>query len=385
MADNLEVALFGQRFEVAHAARPLGPDAVVCDLVGRHCESGDRLVAGRCCCPTRPSATCSPCRSRAPTASRWRTTTTARCGCRSCSRADGEHRAVVRRETHADLMARDLARELRPSRGARSTARSQSAYSVSRRSASHAGCTVSTGPRSVGEDAGEVRHRPAASPAAKAAPRTVASGSSARVTGRPSASASACSSTGFAVAPPSTRSSGMCEPGVGLGGLQHGAGLERQRLERRADHVRAGRVQRQAEDRAARRRIPPRRVEALERGHDAHAGARVETVAATAAEDGRVGQDPELAGEPADGASGDGRGALEAVDGRRVVRLVGRRGEQPGWPAPAGACRRSRAGRRPCRRCTSPRRAAGRPGRAAPPAGRRSAPAAAGPRAARPP
>ena len=45
MADNLEVALFRQRFEVAHAARPLGPDAVVCDLVGRQCESGDRLIA----------------------------------------------------------------------------------------------------------------------------------------------------------------------------------------------------------------------------------------------------------------------------------------------------------------------------------------------------
>ena len=108
MADNLEVALFGQRFEVAHAARPLGPDAIVCDLVGRQCESGDRLIqdallpdpaVGDLLAVPVTGAYCS----------RWRTTTTARCGCRWCSPATAEHRAVVRRETHPDLMARDLA------------------------------------------------------------------------------------------------------------------------------------------------------------------------------------------------------------------------------------------------------------------------------------
>jgi diaminopimelate decarboxylase len=44
MADNLEVSLYGQRFEATLADR-LGGGTVV-DLVGRHCESGDRLIAG---------------------------------------------------------------------------------------------------------------------------------------------------------------------------------------------------------------------------------------------------------------------------------------------------------------------------------------------------
>ena len=46
MADNLDVALTGQPFEAVLATRMRAtPDEVV-DLVGRQCESGDRLVAG---------------------------------------------------------------------------------------------------------------------------------------------------------------------------------------------------------------------------------------------------------------------------------------------------------------------------------------------------
>jgi diaminopimelate decarboxylase len=46
MADNLDVALTGQRYEAAVATRMTqAPDQTV-DLVGRQCESGDRLVAG---------------------------------------------------------------------------------------------------------------------------------------------------------------------------------------------------------------------------------------------------------------------------------------------------------------------------------------------------
>jgi diaminopimelate decarboxylase len=44
MGDNLEVALFGQRFEAAIADRFAGKDLVT--VVGRHCESGDVLVDG---------------------------------------------------------------------------------------------------------------------------------------------------------------------------------------------------------------------------------------------------------------------------------------------------------------------------------------------------
>ncbi len=44
MGDNLDVSLYGQRFEAAVVTRPFGGAPV--DLVGRHCESGDRLVEG---------------------------------------------------------------------------------------------------------------------------------------------------------------------------------------------------------------------------------------------------------------------------------------------------------------------------------------------------
>jgi diaminopimelate decarboxylase len=44
MADNMEVALYGQHFEAAIVDRP-GSGAPV-ELVGRHCESGDRLISG---------------------------------------------------------------------------------------------------------------------------------------------------------------------------------------------------------------------------------------------------------------------------------------------------------------------------------------------------
>lgn len=44
MGDNLEVALFGQRFEAGVLGR-LDRAGEVCELVGRHCESGDVLVS----------------------------------------------------------------------------------------------------------------------------------------------------------------------------------------------------------------------------------------------------------------------------------------------------------------------------------------------------
>jgi diaminopimelate decarboxylase len=46
MADNMEVSLTGQRFEAVIATRMLAIPDVTVDLVGRHCESGDRLIAG---------------------------------------------------------------------------------------------------------------------------------------------------------------------------------------------------------------------------------------------------------------------------------------------------------------------------------------------------
>jgi diaminopimelate decarboxylase len=46
MADNLDAALTGQPFEAAIATRMTDPPDEVVDLVGRQCESGDRLVSG---------------------------------------------------------------------------------------------------------------------------------------------------------------------------------------------------------------------------------------------------------------------------------------------------------------------------------------------------
>jgi len=46
MGDNLEVALFGQRFEAGIVGRFDGPDLETVTVVGRHCESGDVLVDG---------------------------------------------------------------------------------------------------------------------------------------------------------------------------------------------------------------------------------------------------------------------------------------------------------------------------------------------------
>ncbi len=44
MADNLEVSLYGQRFEATMASSVDGGESVT--LVGRHCESGDELIDG---------------------------------------------------------------------------------------------------------------------------------------------------------------------------------------------------------------------------------------------------------------------------------------------------------------------------------------------------
>ena len=44
MADNLEVSLYGQRFEATLVDRVGGGSTVT--VVGRHCESGDQLIDG---------------------------------------------------------------------------------------------------------------------------------------------------------------------------------------------------------------------------------------------------------------------------------------------------------------------------------------------------
>jgi len=44
MADNLDVALTGQRYSAIIDGKANSPGTVECTLVGRHCESGDKLI-----------------------------------------------------------------------------------------------------------------------------------------------------------------------------------------------------------------------------------------------------------------------------------------------------------------------------------------------------
>jgi len=109
MGDNLEVALFDQRFEAAMAARldAAGDEGETVTVVGRHCESGDVLVDGvRLAAPRvgdllAVPATGAYCFTMANNYNGTRRIPVA-------FAADGEARLVVRRETWDDLLARDV-------------------------------------------------------------------------------------------------------------------------------------------------------------------------------------------------------------------------------------------------------------------------------------
>jgi diaminopimelate decarboxylase len=107
MGDNLEVALFAQRFEAGIVGRFGSPDLEDVIVVGRHCESGDVLVDGV------PLA--------APTVGDLLAVPTTGAYCYTMGNnyngnrripvvfvGDGHARLVVRRETYEDLMARDV-------------------------------------------------------------------------------------------------------------------------------------------------------------------------------------------------------------------------------------------------------------------------------------
>ncbi|MFI1380696.1 hypothetical protein [Embleya sp. NPDC020886] len=103
----MEVALYGQRFEATVIDRVGGGERV--DLVGRHCESGDRLGSG---VPLRSPrtgdviavpVTGAYCYTMANNYNGALKAPVVFC-------ADGKAREVVRRETLADLFARDMSR-----------------------------------------------------------------------------------------------------------------------------------------------------------------------------------------------------------------------------------------------------------------------------------
>jgi diaminopimelate decarboxylase len=106
MGDNLEVALFGQRFEAGLADR-LGAAEETVTVVGRHCESGDVLVEDVALATAAVGdllavpATGAYCYTMANNYNGNRRIPVVFV-------ADGSAREVVRRETWADLFARDI-------------------------------------------------------------------------------------------------------------------------------------------------------------------------------------------------------------------------------------------------------------------------------------
>ena len=105
MGDNLEVSLYGQRFEATVANRPGGDE--LCDVVGRHCESGDRLVGDVVLATPEIGdliaipATGAYCFTMANNYNGALKPPVVFC-------RDGAPRLVVRRETYDDLLGRDL-------------------------------------------------------------------------------------------------------------------------------------------------------------------------------------------------------------------------------------------------------------------------------------
>ncbi|MFN6548339.1 diaminopimelate decarboxylase [Mycolicibacterium nivoides] len=104
MGDNLDVALYGQRFEATLAHR-VGGGAPV-ELVGRHCESGDRLSAGVALSEPRVGdviavpVTGAYCITMANNYNGARRPPIVFC-------RDGDAQLVVRRETYDDLLRRE--------------------------------------------------------------------------------------------------------------------------------------------------------------------------------------------------------------------------------------------------------------------------------------
>lgn len=107
MGDNLEVALFQQRYEAILAGRLHEEDAEEVVVVGRHCESGDVLID-----PLRlPTARVGDLLAVPATGAYTHTMANNYNGYRRppvVFARDGEARAVIRRETWEDLFDRDL-------------------------------------------------------------------------------------------------------------------------------------------------------------------------------------------------------------------------------------------------------------------------------------
>jgi len=107
MSDNLRPMLYGSEYEAVIADRPLASGNVRCHVAGKHCESGDVIVRDALLADPAPGDVLA-------------TPVTGAYGYSLANNyngvprppvifcADGAARVVVRRETYADLMSRDV-------------------------------------------------------------------------------------------------------------------------------------------------------------------------------------------------------------------------------------------------------------------------------------
>jgi diaminopimelate decarboxylase len=107
MSDNLRPMMYGARYEAVIADRPLAAAGAVCQLAGKHCESGDVIVRDvRLPDPVPGDVIVTPATGAYGYAMANNYNGVPRAPVVFCR--DGDARLVVRRETYSDLMSRDV-------------------------------------------------------------------------------------------------------------------------------------------------------------------------------------------------------------------------------------------------------------------------------------
>jgi diaminopimelate decarboxylase len=108
MSDNLRPMLYGSKYEALVADRPRAPAEELCHLAGKHCESGDVIIRDvRLADPAPGDVIATPATGAYGYSLANNYNGVPRPPVIFCR--DGAARVVVRRETHEDLAARDLA------------------------------------------------------------------------------------------------------------------------------------------------------------------------------------------------------------------------------------------------------------------------------------
>jgi diaminopimelate decarboxylase len=107
MSDNLRPMLYGSRYEVAMADRPLAEGGELCHLAGKHCESGDVIARGvRLPDPVPGDLVVTPATGAYGHAMANNYNGVPRPPVIFCR--GGDARVVVRRESYEDLLSRDV-------------------------------------------------------------------------------------------------------------------------------------------------------------------------------------------------------------------------------------------------------------------------------------